>query len=216
MLALTSQTSGGRSVGTVRSRTQTTEVFVFQNRSYKRTKLKELWSCGIFGHCSPAKIYYVSKERRLHFQSRNVRKRPASSKRFANGTEPMYTCGVFAICTPGSYPTPVPEKGQVYGFQTDFLWLLSASCWLFMLFAFNPEDWNDMLTWNVCYFCRCGSLKSGIVKLANPISGYRSRGPGSIPSATWFSEKQWSGTVPTQPREYNWGANWRKSSGSSL
>jgi hypothetical protein len=35
------------------------------------------------------------------------------------------------------------------------------------------------------------------------VPGYRSRGPGSIPGATRFSEKQWVGTGSIQPCEYN-------------
>jgi hypothetical protein len=34
-------------------------------------------------------------------------------------------------------------------------------------------------------------------------SGYRSRGPGSIPGTTRFSEKYWVWNGATQPREYN-------------
>jgi hypothetical protein len=43
------------------------------------------------------------------------------------------------------------------------------------------------------------------------VSGYRSRGPGSIPVATiFFFRSSRSGTGSTQPREYNWGATWKK------
>jgi hypothetical protein len=45
------------------------------------------------------------------------------------------------------------------------------------------------------------------------VVGYRSGGPGSIPGTT---KKKKSGTGSTQPREYNWGATWWKSSGSCL
>jgi hypothetical protein len=56
------------------------------------------------------------------------------------------------------------------------------------------------------------------------VLGYRLGGPGSIPGTTRFSEKKkkkrktssGSGTGSTQPREYNWGATWYKSSGSCL
>jgi hypothetical protein len=46
------------------------------------------------------------------------------------------------------------------------------------------------------------------------VSGYRSRGPGSIPSAT--KKCSGSGTGSTQPRDYNLGATWKKNSGSGL
>jgi hypothetical protein len=40
--------------------------------------------------------------------------------------------------------------------------------------------------------------------LAVRVPGYRSRGPGSIPGATTFSEKKCgSGMGSTQPHEYN-------------
>jgi hypothetical protein len=49
------------------------------------------------------------------------------------------------------------------------------------------------------------------------VLGYRSGGPGSIPGTTRFSEKKkeektgsGSGMGPTQPREYNCGATWKK------
>jgi hypothetical protein len=38
------------------------------------------------------------------------------------------------------------------------------------------------------------------------VSGYRSRGPGSISGATRFLRSSGSGTGSTQPREYNSGA----------
>jgi hypothetical protein len=44
---------------------------------------------------------------------------------------------------------------------------------------------------------------------------HRSGGPGSIPSTT-RKKSSGSGTWSTQPREYNWGATWWKSSGSCL
>jgi hypothetical protein len=42
------------------------------------------------------------------------------------------------------------------------------------------------------------------------VPGYRSRGPGSISGCSG------SGTGSTQPHEYNWGATWKKNSGSCL
>jgi hypothetical protein len=45
------------------------------------------------------------------------------------------------------------------------------------------------------------------------VLGYRCRGPGFDSRALQSSG---SGTGSTQPREYNWGATWKKSSGSCL
>jgi hypothetical protein len=49
------------------------------------------------------------------------------------------------------------------------------------------------------------------------VLGYRIGGPGSIPGTTRFSEEKkrkenssGDGTGSTQPREYNWGATWKK------
>jgi hypothetical protein len=47
------------------------------------------------------------------------------------------------------------------------------------------------------------------------VLGYRSGGPGSIPGTT-KKKSSGSGTGSTQTREYNWGATWKKSSGSCL
>jgi hypothetical protein len=47
------------------------------------------------------------------------------------------------------------------------------------------------------------------------VLGYRSGGPGSIPGTT-RKKSSASGTGSTQPREYNWGATWWKSSGSCI
>jgi hypothetical protein len=47
------------------------------------------------------------------------------------------------------------------------------------------------------------------------VLGYRSGGPGSILGTT-RKRSSGSGTGSTQPREYNWGATWYKSSGSCL
>jgi hypothetical protein len=44
----------------------------------------------------------------------------------------------------------------------------------------------------------------------------RSRGRGSIPSTTRFLRISGSGTGPTQPREYNWRATWKKNIGFGL
>jgi hypothetical protein len=55
--------------------------------------------------------------------------------------------------------------------------------------------------------CMCAYASCGVVVR---IPGYRSWGQGSIPGATRFSEKSGSGTVSTQPREYNWGATWKE------
>jgi hypothetical protein len=48
------------------------------------------------------------------------------------------------------------------------------------------------------------------------ILGYRSGGPGSIHDTTKKKKRSWSGTGSTQPREYNWGATWQKSSSSCI
>jgi hypothetical protein len=45
--------------------------------------------------------------------------------------------------------------------------------------------------------------------------GYRSWGPGSIPGTT-RKKSSGSGTGSSQPRDYNWGVTWQKSSGSCL
>jgi hypothetical protein len=42
------------------------------------------------------------------------------------------------------------------------------------------------------------------------VPGYRSRGLGSIPGTTRFSDKYWVWNGFTQPHEYNWGAAWKK------
>jgi hypothetical protein len=47
------------------------------------------------------------------------------------------------------------------------------------------------------------------------VLGYRSGGPGSIPGTT-RKKSNGSGTGSIQLREYNWGATWKKSSGSCL
>jgi hypothetical protein len=48
------------------------------------------------------------------------------------------------------------------------------------------------------------------------VPSYKSGGPGWIPSTTRKKICSGSGTGSTQPREYNWGATWWKSSGSCL
>jgi hypothetical protein len=48
------------------------------------------------------------------------------------------------------------------------------------------------------------------------VNGYRSRGPGSITGVTRFFRSSGSAMRSTQPREHNWGATWKKSSGSGL
>jgi hypothetical protein len=57
-----------------------------------------------------------------------------------------------------------------------------------------------------------GNRLSGLVVR---VLGYRSGGPGWIPGTT-IKKSSGSGTGSTQPREYNWGATWLKSSSSCL
>jgi hypothetical protein len=60
--------------------------------------------------------------------------------------------------------------------------------------------------------CRRSDRPCGLVVR---VLGYRSGGPVSIPGTT-RKKSSGSGTGSTQPREYNWGATWKKSSGSGL
>jgi hypothetical protein len=48
------------------------------------------------------------------------------------------------------------------------------------------------------------------------VPAYRFRGLGSIPGAPDFLRSSGSETGSNPPREYNWGATWKKSSGSGL
>jgi hypothetical protein len=48
-----------------------------------------------------------------------------------------------------------------------------------------------------------GHPRCGLVAKRSRVSGYRSRGPGSISDATRISESSGSGTESNQPREYN-------------
>jgi hypothetical protein len=58
-------------------------------------------------------------------------------------------------------------------------------------------------------------LKDRLCGLVVRRLGYRSGGPGSILGTT-RKKSSGSGTGSTQPREFNWGATWKKSSGSCL
>jgi hypothetical protein len=59
------------------------------------------------------------------------------------------------------------------------------------------------------------TLPDRLCGLVVRVLGYRSVGPGSIPGTT-RKKSSGSGTGCTQPRECNWGATWKKSSGSCL
>jgi hypothetical protein len=54
-------------------------------------------------------------------------------------------------------------------------------------------------------------MKFLVCGLVVRVPGYRSRDPGSIPGATiFFLRSNRSETGSTPPREYNWGATWKK------
>jgi hypothetical protein len=80
---------------------------------------------------------------------------------------------------------------RVPGYATEMYWV---SCEVRTEFIYVIEKKIDRL---------CG--------LVVRVPGCRSRGPGSISGATRFSlRSSGSGTRSTQPREYNWGATWKK------
>jgi hypothetical protein len=65
------------------------------------------------------------------------------------------------------------------------------------------------------YFAFVSITLDRLCGLVVRVLGYRSGGPGSIPGTT-RKKSSGSGTESTQPREYNWGATWQKSSGYCL
>jgi hypothetical protein len=48
------------------------------------------------------------------------------------------------------------------------------------------------------------------------VPGYKSRGPGSIPALPDLLRWSGPGTASTEPREYNWGATWKKKIAASV
>jgi hypothetical protein len=82
---------------------------------------------------------------------------------------------------------------------------------------------QQCVKWGTERFIECFIEEDHLCDLVVRVLGYRSGGPGSISGTTRFSgggerEENSSGsrTGSTQPREYNWGATWYKSSGSCL
>jgi hypothetical protein len=73
-----------------------------------------------------------------------------------------------------------PKMHSWHGFRAD-CWkaFQNAHCWLDPVLTIYMETSFG----KICKDCLCG--------LVVRVPGYRSRGPGSIPGATGFSEKQW-------------------------
>jgi hypothetical protein len=61
---------------------------------------------------------------------------------------------------------------------------------------------------NYCCFIRTGCICLDFMCCIHISTA--SRGPGSIPGTTDFLRSNGSGMGSTQPREYNWGATWKK------
>jgi hypothetical protein len=68
----------------------------------------------------------------------------------------------------------------------------------------------------ILFFMLEGSQKDRLCGLVVRGAGYIFRGPGSIPALLHFLRSCGSGTGYIQPREYNWGAAWKKSSCSGV
>jgi hypothetical protein len=60
--------------------------------------------------------------------------------------------------------------------------------------------------YNISYLVHSDRLCGLVVK----VPGYLSYGPGFESRALQEKKSSESGTGSTQPREYNWGANWKK------
>jgi hypothetical protein len=80
------------------------------------------------------------------------------------------------------------------------IWHVAFCAWACMKYL------DELLSLVECY--SAWKQNDRLCGLVVRVPGYRSRGPGSITSATRFSDK--SGTGSTQPHEYNWGATWKK------
>jgi hypothetical protein len=76
--------------------------------------------------------------------------------------------------------------------------------WFRMTFGYSV-DFHLVL--NLIYICII-TVEDRLCSLLVRDPDYRSRGSGSIPGATRFSEKSVTGSA--QPREYSWRATWKK------
>jgi hypothetical protein len=104
-------------------------------------------------------------------------------------------------------PPILPLKQVIYFLTIYFNIILQHHSMSRMcLLSLVSFQYNSM--WTLC-LPRHSKIRN-LCCLVVRVPGYRSRGPGSIPCATDFLRYSGSGTGSTQPREYNWGATWKK------
>jgi hypothetical protein len=95
-----------------------------------------------------------------------------------------------------------PWKSATKCSQYDAVLLVISSTLVIMY----TTCFKNKLLWILCLVFICMDRLCGIVV---SVPGYRSGGPG-LDSRALQKKNSGSGTGSTQPREYNWGATWKK------
>jgi hypothetical protein len=183
--ALTSATSCGRSVGIVRSGTQTTEwksmISFLNNFCWNRFRNDEYLSC--YGSELDRHIFFIYHASSFHprLQNKEV------SIHFSKLVKSKFYGSLFS----GSRVVSLRTRAQ----RMTSRWRISENN-LTILKRVN-------LIYKYIYIYIYDRLCGLVVR----VLGYRSGGPGSIHGTT-RKKSSVSGTGSTQPREYNWGAAW--------
>jgi hypothetical protein len=125
--------------------------------------------------------------------------RPRSAGRFKYSQVVAFT---YSSARNVAYHNDYREESRTCRLGFSYRW----PCWILHFATSGPAACRSSCI-NLRIYCVvlcCGLLVR--------ISGYRSRGPGSIPGTTrfYFLRSSGCGTGSTRSREYNWKATWKK------
>jgi hypothetical protein len=181
-------------------------------------------SCS-FQQIPSGSVFRISYDRLNKFRGTTVFGMPVALPMGAAGSEiPRASVSGFELLTPelrmaikqllldAEFPqmaldlwTPPPSGREVTNLHIFVFLGVISCCFYYYKFLVSVNRNSTFQMFFIITDCLCD--------LVVRVFGYRSGTPGSIPGTT-RKKSSGSGTASTQPREYNWGVTWEKSSGA--